>query len=388
MTRPRLLLYVQHLLGIGHVQRAAAIARASVRAGMDVRVVLGGDAVRYADFGGAEIVQLTPVRALDMTFKTLVTDDGKPVTEEVWIERREALSRTEAELAPDALLIEHFPFGRGRFGFELMPLIERVRAAGRPVMSSVRDVLVDKNDAAKSRKATALARSSFDCILVHGDRSVIDFGRTFPAAEAIADLLVYTGYIVEDSAGEPMPGRDGEDEVIVSTGGGAVGARLLTAAAEAARSGTMAPRTWRLLAGANLPAADFSRLEATSGDNLIVERARPDFRSLLKRCALSISQAGYNTVMDILMARCPALVVPFAGAEESEQSLRAREFARRGLLGVLDEKELSAQSLARAAATTIEQRARPAIGIDLDGARRSAQLILGVIEKARRRRAT
>ncbi len=388
MMPTRLLIYVQHLLGVGHVKRAAAIARACTRAGMQVRVVLGGEPVAHIDFGGAEIVALTPVRALDMTFKMLVTGEGQPVNEEVWRGRREALLKTEREFCPDALLVEHFPFGRRQFAAELAPLIGPMRAAKKPVICSVRDVLVDKKDIAKSRKTAAIARASFDRILVHGDPKVLAFERTFPATEAIADLIAYTGYIVEDGAHVPAPGREGEGEVIVSTGGGAVGAPLLTAASEAARAGALAPRTWRLLAGANMPAADFARLQASSGGNCVGERARPDFCSLLKRCALSVSQAGYNTVMDVLLAGCPALVVPFAGAEESEQALRAHEFARRGLLTELDEAELSPVTLAHAATEALRMRRESAIRIEVDGARRSAELILAAVEYGRGRRAS
>ena len=42
MTSPRVFFYVQHLLGIGHLKRAAAVARALVEAGAEVEFVLGG----------------------------------------------------------------------------------------------------------------------------------------------------------------------------------------------------------------------------------------------------------------------------------------------------------------------------------------------------------
>jgi predicted glycosyltransferase len=46
MSTPlKVLVYVQHLLGVGHVKRAAAITRAMVAAGLDVHVVLGGEPV-------------------------------------------------------------------------------------------------------------------------------------------------------------------------------------------------------------------------------------------------------------------------------------------------------------------------------------------------------
>ena len=39
---PRIFFYVQHLLGIGHQARAAAITRAMCRQGLDVTYVSGG----------------------------------------------------------------------------------------------------------------------------------------------------------------------------------------------------------------------------------------------------------------------------------------------------------------------------------------------------------
>jgi predicted glycosyltransferase len=41
-ARPRVLFYVQHLLGIGHLARASRIARALTQDGFDVTMVTGG----------------------------------------------------------------------------------------------------------------------------------------------------------------------------------------------------------------------------------------------------------------------------------------------------------------------------------------------------------
>ena len=45
MTGARVFFYVQHLLGIGHLRRAATIARALTGAGLDVTVVSGGSGI-------------------------------------------------------------------------------------------------------------------------------------------------------------------------------------------------------------------------------------------------------------------------------------------------------------------------------------------------------
>lgn len=376
--KPRVLFYVQHLLGVGHVKRAAAIARAAAR-DLDVHVALGGEPVALADFGAATLHQLPWTRAEDVTFATLLDADGRAI-DAAWQQRRKSMVLALAErIDPHVLLVEHFPFGRGKFAFELLPLFEMIRAAPghRRILCSVRDVLVEKSDGAKSARILGLVRQWFDGVLVHGDKQVIPFEATFPAAAAIGELLEYTGYVV-DGADRPMIEalRSRDSEIVVSIGGGAVGKELLQAALAAAQAGVLAPRHWRLLAGTNLPEPQFQALRAqAAGDaRVTVERARPDFRQLLGNASLSISQAGYNTVMDVLVAGCPAVVVPFAAEAEGEQLFRAREFERRGLLTVLEEGRLTPQALATAATAALTQPSA-GHGIDLDGARAAARAL-------------
>ena len=115
----------------------------------------------------------------------------------------------------------------------------------------------------------------------------------------------------------------------------------------------------------------------TGERRVIVERARKDFTNLLANCELSISQAGYNTLLETVQAGARAVVVPFAGGTETEQAQRAECFAERGLVEMLDEKQLSPQALA-AAVDRAARKPRPVPGrIDLGGAKKSAQLIAG-----------
>ncbi len=127
-----------------------------------------------------------------------------------------------------------------------------------------------------------------------------------------------------------MPAQDGQDEIVVSGGGSAASLPLCRAAIEAARLVT-GRIGWRLLVGHGVPAADFDALKAGAPPHMVVERARPDFPALLARSALSISQAGYNTVLDLAAAHARAILVPFAAGNEQEQTIRAGELARRGL---------------------------------------------------------
>jgi len=377
----RVFLYVQHLLGIGHLKRAVALARAMAAAGLEVTLASGGPAVpALASDGnppGVRFVQLPAASAADLTFKTLVNAQGGQIDDAWKRARRDALLAACRAADPHVLVIELFPFGRRQMRFELLPLLEAAASgARRPAIAcSVRDVLGAQKSAQRQEEAVDLVERYFDRVLVHGDPGVIAFDRTFPAAGRIAGRIEYTGYVVD--AMQAADGVAGRGEVIVSAGGGAVGAGLLEAAILAKPHTALRDRTWRILAGDNLPAAEFHAVAglAARQDGIVVERSRPDFTTLLANCALSVSQAGYNTLMEIVCTGARAVVVPFARGQETEQTLRASCFARRGLLEMLDEETLTPETLA-AAIDLAAGKPRPSPGsINLDGAQRSAASI-------------
>jgi len=373
----RLLFWVQHLLGIGHVRRAARIASDLADAGFEVTVAEGGFPVPGVDWGRARVARLPPARALDETFKTIVGEDGRPV-DAAWKKRRAAATLAlAAERKPEILLVETWPFGRRAFRFELRPLVEmaRLRRPRPLVLCSVRDILVAKDDPARLAEMADWAERGFDRVLVHGDPDLVPFGATFPLADRIADRIVYTGYVAPPARPVAAGAGDGQGEVVVSAGGGAVGGPLLEAALAARPLTPLAEAPWRLLCGPDMPDDAVRALTAKAPPGVVVERARPDFPDLLARCAVSVSQAGYNTVMDLLRARCRAVVVPFARGAETEQALRAELLARRGVLTIVPEAGLSPRTLADGIAAALAAPAPSALPVPLDGAARTAELV-------------
>ena len=375
--QPRVALYVQHLLGIGHLRRAAALARALVREGAEVLVLSGGVPVADVDFGAARILQLPPCLAADAAFSALLDEQGRVIDSDWKDRRRDLLLKEMAAFQPDVLLIEMYPFGRRQFRFELLPLLYWAQNAKLLVASSVRDILVDKGRDDRVLEAADLVRRYFHLVLVHGDARLVPFERTFPRAQSIADRLHYTGYVVENLPPNLAAGDRAGGEVLVSAGGGAVGGPLFAAALVARRLSSLKERRWRFVAGRNLPEADYALLTqaAAIDPGIVVERFRPDFTSLLANCHVSLSQGGYNTVMEILALRTPAVIVPFAEGQESEQGLRAHLLSERGALDVLDAENLDPALLA----AILSRRARQGaleIELNLDGARQSAKILL------------
>ncbi len=374
------LLYVQHLLGIGHLRRAALLAKALDRNGFSVVLVSGGAAVDGLDIGAAGFVQLPPLRTRDESFSELLDPSGRPIDDAWKAVRRSRLLALYHALEPRVLLIEMFPFGRRQMRFELLPLLEAAaESTPRPqVLCSLRDVLTRNRRPEKTAWMLDTFARHFDLALVHGDPDFLPLERSFPEAAGIAGKLRYTGYVV-DPAPAPDSGADGTGEAIVSTGGGAVAGPVIEAALAARALSPLAEAPWRFLIGPNTAETAFRDLAARARAGVTIERARPDFRSLLARGRLSISQAGYNTVLEAMTAGIPAIVVPFAAGSETEQTLRARLLAQRGALTLVEETVLGPETLAAAieAATAggPAQAAPRTAGLNLQGARTTVEIL-------------
>jgi predicted glycosyltransferase len=343
----RVFFYVQHLLGIGHLRRAAVLARTLSAGGFDVLLVSGGAPVPL-DIGGARLHQLPPVRARDEGLRELSRLDGAPLDEGFRAQRRRELLDLLAAESPQAVITEQFPFGRTQLRFELVPLIEAAQAMRpRPmIVSSVRDVV--RRSVSPQRVAETIDTfSSFDAALIHADPGLVSFDRSFAGWGQVKSRAVYTGYVAEaDLAPGPGDATAGQGEVVVSVGGGAVGAPLLRTAIAARAKSALSDRTWRLLIGANLP--EYQQRLLDGGNGIVIEPARADFPTLLRNAALSISQAGYNTVVETLCCADRAVLVPYGTPRETEQSDRALALAERGMVAVVPSQTLSAESLAAA----------------------------------------
>lgn len=349
-----ILFHVQHLLGTGHVQRIHLLAEELARRGFPVTVLSGGMPTAHRPPPGVTWVQLEPVRSRDLAFSELVDGDGVVAGPALFDRRRQAVVSACRQARPTVVVVESFPFGRRPFAGEIDALLGAARDQGRAptVAVSIRDILQRRSPRREDETVARLLRD-FDAVLVHGDPRVASLAVSFAAAERVAERLVYTGYV----SPSPVLGvpRAASGEVVVSAGGGAAGLRLYQAAAGAARRDH---RRWRLLVGPGIGEEDFQALRRMAGDAR-VERNRSDFRDLLREAGMLVSQAGYNTVVDVLVSGVRSVLVPFAGSGETEQRQRAACFQQLGRCGVVDEDCLDADTLlaaVHAAATAAVSR--------------------------------
>jgi predicted glycosyltransferase len=381
-------LYCQHVLGLGHFMRSLAIARAL--SPHRVVFVTGGRAVDLP-LPGNVVLEPLEALAMDENFQELRTVAGGDLAE-VKARRAARLMAVLERERPDIFLVELYPFGRRAFEFELLPALEAARQGhfGKTrTVCSLRDILVEKADPAKYQaRVIQRLNTFFDALLVHSDPGFFPLEETFPAVSAITVPLVYTGFVAE----RPAPGAGDHlrrelglgpaDKLIVaSAGGGNVGGELLFAAVQAF---ALLPPDFqgkmRIFSGPFLDDQAYERLvvDAYVRPEIAVERFSPDFLDFLSAADVSLSLGGYNTVMNILAANVPALVWPFA--QNREQAMRAERLASAGAITRLGAKDLQPERMAGLLGELLAGHRRTApCPVRLDGSEETARYLSSLI---------
>ena len=376
--KPSVFFYVQHLLGIGHLRRTELLCKEFSETGFSVTLVMGGRSFGKLNVGGTEIIRLPSLAVGSDGFHQLIDCNGSAVDEAWKCARSDQLCAAFEERSPNILITEAFPFGRRQMRFELNPLLEMAHSSKRRPLTvcSVRDILKSERKLGRAEETVDTISEFYDLVLVHGDPNFVRLENSFPLVSKISDKIRYTGIVAPSRNIASNIIRTGG--VLVSAGGGAVGQALFEAALGARAMSQFSDHPWRFLVGPNLEWGTFDALRRAAPDGVIVERYRDDFRSLLLSCDVSVSQAGYNTVADILIAGTPAVFVAFDGDRENEQPRRARILEELGRAESLMMSGLTPERLAIAIDRAVTKGVVNS-KFDLFGARASADILASAI---------
>ncbi len=357
----RVLIVVTHLLGTGHLVRAVTLGRAFAQRGWQVQIASGGRPVPHLDTSGVTLTQLPPLHVEGVDFGTLFGPSGP--ADARYRQARIAQLLACLEPAPDLIITELFPFGRRNLRDEFLALLD---ARSAPVLASVRDILAPPSKPERAAWTHEVLRRHYRGVLIHADPTVIPLEQSWPVSPDIAPRLHYTGFVAPPTP-EPHPQNDGKGEVLISAGGGPVGAALLAAAKSAA---ALDPgRVWRCL----IRECD-ADLSANLPNNLRIEAPRPDFRQMLCGAYASVSMCGYNTAMDLMQTGVPAVLVPFDEGGEVEQSMRADALARHPGFVVLRRANLNGHSLREAVQRVTIQPRRASQTQAMNGAEKTVEI--------------
>ena len=204
----KIVLYCQHVLGIGHFFRSMELCRAL--SGHEVIFLAGGARVAAPMPDHVRMVTL-PGLMMDSGFKRMYATDPLKTVDQVKAARKKFLWEVMAKERPDVLIVELYPFGRKAFRFELDPLLTGIRDGRLPscrVICSLRDILVEKTDVdAYEHRVVKTLNHGFDALWIHADPRLVRLDETFSRVKAISVPVVYTGFIT------PKPPPDARSRI-------------------------------------------------------------------------------------------------------------------------------------------------------------------------------
>lgn len=366
----KVLFYCQHILGMGHLVRSMEIVR-SLLPDFKVSFLNGGQAIEAFQFPSElEVIQL-PAIETDPEFSELKPVDSSLSLEEVQGLRCQHILNAFDQVLPDILIVELFPFGRRRFSFELIPLLERAKAAGTKVVCSLRDIVVIKPQKQQKNEAKIckFMNEYFDLLLVHGDPKFIRLEETFSRVSDINCPIVYTGYVGQKTSDRPKIELQ-TPSILASVGGGRFGHELLECVVETAPFlASRIPHHLYVFTGPFAPESLLKKLQGWAKEqaNITVDRYTSDFLSYMQQADLSISMSGYNTTMNVLMTGTRSMMMAFTGNEDREQMMRSQRLETLGRIQTILPEDLQPKYFADRIVSYLQTQPNP-IEFDFSGA--------------------
>jgi predicted glycosyltransferase len=395
-AQPRIMMYSQDGLGLGHMRRTSSIANQIAHVRSDAAILTMADSQLGQFF---ETSQNHDYLKLPSILKA-GPGDWRAVSlplpfDAVHTMRRELIRSAVLSYQPDVLLVDHMP--HGAMG-ELLPTLAALRATGAHtrIVLGLRDIL-DAPEVVRRRWEVEGAYEAieryYDTVLVYGKREVFDLAAQYGFSASVSERLRYTGYVCTPQAprytarvrSKYISSSDACTKLIVAmAGGGADAYPMMRALLDALPEINRRQRCFlALVAGPFMPAEQRHDLEARArGLPARVSISVSDTLSYIEAADLTIAMAGYNTTMEILKSGKRAILIPRRGPS-AEQRMRARLFAERGWVEMIDPDDLSIEHVAATVCANLDRGrlmnapTRP----DMQGLTSAADLLLDMIAR-------
>jgi predicted glycosyltransferase len=377
----KVMFYCQHILGMGHLIRSVEIVRGLIP-DFQICFINGGQVIEEFEFPPEIEVINIPAIKTDSEFTELTPVDDSLTMSELENIRTKILLDTCDRFQPDILIIELFPFGRRRFSFELIPLIEKAKAMGTKIVSSVRDIVVTKqNQQRHEEKVCRLINKYFDMLLIHGDPNFVKLNLSFSRIDDLTCPVHYTGYVVQ-----PLPQPQliaNKPIILVSVGGGRFGHDLLECVAHTAPIlKEQIPHHLQVFTGAFSPDEVLVKLQQITKnlDNITIERYTPNFLNYMQQADLSIGMSGYNTTMNILSTGVKAMMMAFQGNNDKEQETRLKKLDNLGRVKMIQSEDLNPEKFAEQIISYLQQD-KTELSLNLDGVNNTRKYIKHLVKQ-------
>jgi predicted glycosyltransferase len=382
----KILMYSHDSYGLGHLRRTLALAEAFVDAETGTSIlILTGSTVSSAfrmSFG----IDLVKLPSAVKVASRVYEPSRMPIDFEDLKNLRSSLILSAVKsFDPDAFMVDKAPLGMKREVYPALEFLHAERSSTLTVLG-LRDVM---DDPARIRRNWREGRISsdietfYDTILVYGPREIYDPLPEYGLSDAVLRRCHYVGYVGRAPRSEETSDLEFEPGyVLVTAGGGGDGFHLLKNYLESLRWPAPAFESL-VVTGPMMDDASKRKIERLArGLRVRVMEFRADMERLIRCAGAVVSMGGYNTTVELLVARKPVLIVPRV-EPRVEQLIRAQHLADLGLVDMIHPHDL-APRLVRSKVEELLKRepgSAPRVEVDLSGASRAVDFVTAGIAK-------
>jgi predicted glycosyltransferase len=384
---PKILLYSHDTFGMGNIRRTLLISEELTAhyPGSSILIITGSPMIHaFRIPEGIDYIKLPCLDRVDAERYVPRHLTGCP--KEVNETRAAILKESILRFDPDLMIVDK---RAGGVGGELLPALAAIRGCGRQtkIVLGVRDIL---DEPERTRKVLAEDGSFgtidrfYDEVWIYGCRAIFDTVREYGFPESVARKTYYCGYLKRPIVTTEPVG--GPPRILVTTGGGGDGSPMI----EAYLTGlSTLPRKIALrttvIFGPQMPAT--RRHEFRQNFSYLADVTFLDFEAELSQqyaqADLVISQAGYNTVCELLSFSRRAILIPRAHPVR-EQLIRARLLNALGLFELIEPEDLNSEFVIAKVMAVLNSHPAAAGTPDLDGLPRLGERVASLLEQQRR----
>ena len=383
LTNPRVLLYSHDTFGLGNIRRTLLLAQEVIDQYPRAAVLLITGSQVIHSFRIPKGVDYIKLPCLDRI-------DAERYESRFLVECSDAVKRTRSAIiertvlgfAPNLIIVDKRPAG---VDGELADTLRALRTRNFPtrLVLGMRDILDEPRktrETLRNNRSFEVIRDYYDEVWVYGSQSIFDSVSEYGFPDDIARITHYCGYLKRPTVGTNRNG--GPPHVLVTTGGGGDGSRMIQAYLEGLST---LPRNVALKStivfGPQMSVD--TRAEITKRFEYLTDvefrEFEPDLIELYGQADLVVSMAGYNTVCELLSFGRKAILVPRAEPVK-EQLIRARLLNAAGLFEMVEPDELSPETLIAKVLNGLNDGAELPVRIDLQGLPRIRERIRELLE--------
>ena len=350
-----ILMYSHDTYGLGHIRRTMAIASHLLGPGINILILTGSPIAGRFSFAD----QIDFVRIPGMIKKT--NDEYLPLSIKINARhaldiRKNIITATAKTFQPHLFIVDKEPLGLKKEVLPTLQWLRRCRPETRSILG-LRDIMDDAETVQKDwreKKVYDHLENLYSEIWIYGIRDFYDPVVEYDISETISRKMHFTGYIPRKIPGKDAVNKvkkeiglkDSEKLVVVTTGGGGDGYRVMDTylGTLESLSGTP-PFKSVLITGPFMPKKE--RRDVFKRARRLGVRTYHFYRQMEKIFAAAdivVSMGGYNTLCEILGQGTLSLVIP-RETPRKEQIIRARAFARQNLVDYIPWGEFTTERL-------------------------------------------